>query len=73
MGKGQTTSNQGKKASLESLSTLTFRAGRDASDVKKPWLWMPLFSLLQMGASSSKTTPLKCIFKKAGTSLIPTI
>ena len=28
---------------------------------KNPWLWMPLFSLLQMGASCSKTTPLKCI------------
>ena len=63
MGKGQTTSDQGKKASVESLSTPPFRAGRDASDGKKPWLWMLLFSLLQMGGSSSKTTPLKRIKK----------
>ena len=31
---------------------------------KKPWPWMLLFSLLQMGASCSKTIPLKCIKKK---------
>ena len=30
---------------------------------KKLQLWMPLFSILQMGANSSRITPLKCIFK----------
>ena len=39
------------------------RAGRDASDGKKPWPWMLLFSLLEMGANSSRTTPLKCNLK----------
>ena len=39
-------------------STPTSRAGKDASGGKKPWLWMPLFFLLQMGASSSRTAPL---------------
>ena len=36
---------------------------------------MPLYSLLQMEASRSRTTPLKCIKKKkrAGTSLIPRV
>ena len=29
----------------------------------KPWLWMLLFSLLQMGASSSRITLLSCISK----------
>ena len=50
------------KALVESLSTPPSRAGTDASGGKKPWLWM-LFSLLQMGASSSRTTSLKCILK----------
>ena len=44
-----------------SLSTPPSRAGKDASSGKKPWLWMPLFSLLWMGASSFRTTSLKCI------------
>ena len=39
------------------------RAGRDASDGKKPRPWMLLFSLLEMGANSSRTTPLKCNLK----------
>ena len=30
---------------------------------KKLRLWTPLFSNLQMGANSSRITPLKCIFK----------
>ena len=49
---------------MKSLSTPPSRAGRDASSGKKPQLWMPLFSLLQMGANSSKTTPLKGIYFK---------
>ena len=61
--KGQTKSDQRRKVLMESLSTPPSRAGRDASSGKKPWLWMPLFSLLQMGANSSRTTPLKCILK----------
>ena len=63
VGKGQTKSDKERKASLESLSPPPSKAGRDASDGKKPWLWMLLFSLLQMGGSSSKTTPLKRIKK----------
>ena len=46
---------------MEGLSAPPSRAGRDASGGKKPWLWMLLFSLLQMGARSSRITPLKCI------------
>ena len=49
---------------MKSLSTLSSRAGRGISTGKKPWPWIPFFSLLQMGANSSKTTPLKCILKK---------
>ena len=64
IGKGQTKSDQGRKTSVESLSTLPSRAGRDTFSRKKPWLWMPLFSLLQMGANSFRTTPLKSIKKK---------
>ena len=48
---------------MESLSTPPSRRGRDASGGKKPQLWMPLFSLLQIGASSSRTTSLKFILK----------
>ena len=48
---------------MESLSTPPSRAGRDTSGGKKPRLWMLLFSLLQMGASRSRTTSLKCILK----------
>ena len=44
--KGQTKSDQGRKASVARLSTPPSRAGRDASSGKKPRLWMPLFSLL---------------------------
>ena len=44
VGKGQTKSDQGRKASVESLSTSPSRAGRDACSGQKPWLWMPLFS-----------------------------
>ena len=33
---------------------------------KKPQLWMPLFSLLQMGTSSSRTTSFKMYFEKLG-------
>ena len=48
--------------------------GRSLQMEKKRQLWMPLFSLLQMGVSSSKATPLKYIKKKnAGTSLIPRV
>ena len=43
------------------------RAERDASSrkkkKKKPWHWAPLFSLLQMGDSSSRITHLNCILK----------
>ena len=35
--------------------------GRTLPVEKKPWLWMPLFFLLQVGAKSSRTTPLKCM------------
>ena len=38
-------SDQGRRASVESLSTLPSRAGRDTSGGKKPWLWMLLFFL----------------------------
>ena len=69
---GQTKSDQGRKASVESLSTPPSRAGRDASSGKKPQLCMLLFSLLQMEADSSRTTILKCILK-TGTSLIPRV
>ena len=62
VGKAQTKSDQGRKASVESLSTPPSRAGRDACGGQKPCLWRPLFSLLQMGANSSRTTPLKYIF-----------
>ena len=44
VGKGQTKSNQRRKASVEILSPPPSRAGRDAFDGKKPQLWMPLFS-----------------------------
>ena len=57
---------------MESLSTSLSRAGRDTSGGKKPWLWMLLFPLLQMGTTSSRTTPLKCILK-TGASLIPRV
>ena len=59
---------------LENLSTPPSRAEKGASGGKNPWIWMLLFSLLQVGASSSRTTPLKYIKKrkkKIGTSLIP--
>ena len=59
--KGQTKSNQGRKTLVESLSTPPSKAGRDTFSEKKPWLLMRLFSLLQMGANSSRTTLLKCI------------
>ena len=49
---------------MESLSAPPSTAGKDVSIGKKPQLWMLLFSLLQMGASCSKTIPLKCIKKK---------
>ena len=45
IGKGQTKSDQGRKALVESLSTSPPRVGRDTSGGKKPQLWMPLFSL----------------------------
>ena len=64
VGDGQTKFNQGRKASVKRLPTPPSRAGRDASSGKKPRLWRPLFSLLRMGSSSSRTTPLKCIFSK---------
>ena len=57
-------SDQGRKALVESLSTPPPRVRRDTSGGKKPQLWMPLFSLLQMGASSSKATLYKYIKKK---------
>ena len=66
-------SDQGRKALVESLSTPPPRVRRDTSGGKKPRLWMPLFSLLQMGASSSRTTPLQYILKKTGASFIPRI
>ena len=59
-------SNQGRKILVESLSTPSSRAGRDTSDGKKPQLWMPFFSLSQMGAKGSRTTPLTMYFKKLG-------
>ena len=57
-------SDQGRKALVESLSTPPPRVRRDTSGGKKPQLWMPLFSLLQMGASSSKAPLYKYIKKK---------
>ena len=45
IGKGQTKSDQGRKALVESLSTSPPRVGRDTSGGKKPQLWMPFFSL----------------------------
>ena len=47
------------KLLVENLSPLLSRAGMDDSDRKKPQLWMLLFPFLQIGASSSRTTPLK--------------
>ena len=49
---------------VEDLSPSPSRAERDTSGRKKPWHWVPLFSLLQMGANSSRTTPLNCIMEK---------
>ena len=66
VGKGQTKSDQGRKALVESLSTPPSRAGRNASSGKKPRLWIPLLSLLEMGANHFRTTPLTYIFKKLG-------
>ena len=54
VGKRQTKSNQKRKASVESRPPPSSRAGRDASGGKQPQLWMPLFSLSQMGANSSR-------------------
>ena len=56
IGKQLTKSNKGRKSSVESLSTPSSRPGRDASGGKKPRLWMLLFSLSQIGASSSRST-----------------
>ena len=47
------------KLLVENLSPLLSRARMDDSDRKKPQLWMLLFAFLQIGASSSRTTPLK--------------
>ena len=49
-------SDQESRASVESLSTPPSRAGKDAVGEKKPWLWMLLFFLVLMWASSSRTT-----------------
>ena len=49
---------------MESLSTLSSRAGRDISDGRKQRYWSLFFYLLQMGATqSSRLTPLNCVLK----------
>ena len=55
------TSDKGRKASGESLSTPPSRAGRDASSGKKPRLWMLLLYHLHMGAICPRNTPLQSI------------
>ena len=57
---GQTKSDQGRKASVSSLSTPPSRAGRDASGRK---MVLVTFFLLQMGANNSSLTPSNCILK----------
>jgi len=58
-------SGQGRKASVESLSTPPSRAGKDASGEKKSMaVDAPLFFLIPMWASSSRTT-FKMYFKKS--------
>ena len=53
---------QGRKASMESLSTPLSRAGMDISNGRKQRCWSLLYSLLQMGASqSSRLKPLDCV------------
>ena len=49
---------------MESLSTLSSRAGRDISDGRKQRCWSSFFSLLQMRATqSSRFIPLDCVLK----------
>ena len=48
------------------LSPPPSRAGRGASSRKKPWPWVLLFSLLQMGASSSRATLFELYLEKMG-------
>ena len=49
---------------MESLSTLSSRAGRDSSDGRKQRYWSLFFYLLQMGATqSSRLIPLDCVLK----------
>ena len=52
-----------REASVESLSTSPSTVGRDASDGRKQRCWLPLFFLLQMGATRSRVTPLDCVLK----------
>ena len=47
---GQSKSDQGRKASVESLSTPPSRAGRDSFGGKEPRLWMLLFFSLTDGS-----------------------
>ena len=47
--KGQAKSDQGRKASVESLSISPSRAGKGTSGGKKPRLWMLLFFSLTDG------------------------
>ena len=54
------------KLLVENLSPPPSRAGMDDFGRKKPQLWMLIFVLLQIGASSSRTTLLKCILKNWG-------
>ena len=61
VGKRQTKSDQGRKASVENLSTPPSRAGRDASGRKMSLV--TFFSLLQMRANNSSLTPLNSILK----------
>ena len=56
---------------MEDLSPPLSRAGRVASGRIKPRHWVLLFSLLQMGASSPRTTPFELYLGKTGVSFIP--
>ena len=62
-GEGQTKSEWGREASVESPSAAPARAGRDASVERSHSCRCSFFPLLQMGAGGSRTTPLKCILK----------
>ena len=56
-------SGQGRKASVESLSTPHLEQGRMLLVKKNPWLWMPLFFFSYQCEPAVPEPPLKCILK----------